>query len=71
MITKGYFGNCDHPCEIISHDGYYVVKGHKTVNHTYDEIKLGTSVEQLHDTDCFTWSEPINTEEELIEAING
>jgi hypothetical protein len=51
-------------------DGWYCVDGSLTVNRTYENIEDGVNVEELSDYDCFTWSSPIESEEELEAAIN-
>lgn len=51
---------------------WYVIKGSKNVNKTYDDINDGVDVELLTDVDCFTCSKPlgINSLEELKAFIN-
>jgi len=51
-------------------DKWYVVEGSVNVNITLDEIEDGVDVEILSDYDMFTASEPINSLEELEQAIN-
>jgi hypothetical protein len=67
---NGFYGSNHTPCEIYTLDGWYVVDGSLTVNRTYEDIEDGVDVEELSDYDCFTWSSPINSEEELEAAIN-
>ena len=67
---NGFYGSNHTPCEIYTLDGWYVVNGSLTVNRTYENIEDGVNVEDLPDYDCFTWSSPINSEEELEAAIN-
>jgi hypothetical protein len=54
------------------YNGWYVVDGSTNVNYTIDLIdKDGvTDVEELIDLDTFTWSAPIYSLEELINAVN-
>lgn len=51
------------------YDGWYCVHGSVNVNKTFDEVTDGTDVELLNDIDCFTWSSPINSLDELINAV--
>ena len=67
---NGFYGSNHTPCEIYTLDGWYVVDGSLTVNRTYENIEDGVNVEELSDYDCFTWSSPIESEEELEAAIN-
>ena len=67
---NGFYGSSRTPCEIYTLDGWYVVDGSLTVNRTHEDIEDGVNVEELSDYDCFTWSSPINSEEELEAAIN-
>ena len=50
---------------------WYVAMGSVNVNYTYDEIEEGVDIEELSDNDVFTAGSPINSEEELEEAINS
>jgi len=53
------------------HNGWYCVHGSEIVNYTSDDVSDGVSVEGLIDTDCFTWSSPIESLEELIDAVES
>jgi len=67
---KGYYGSQNTPCTIFSYKNWYVVEGSVNVNRTYEELNLGVNVEEIDDFDVFTTSEPINTLEELKEAVD-
>ncbi len=41
------------------------------VNFVPHEIEDGVNVEELHDVDCFTWSTPIESVEELEAAVEA
>jgi len=49
---------------------WYATYGSTNVNSTMDEIEEGTNVETLSDNDTFSWGSPIESEEELLEAVN-
>jgi len=68
---KGYYGSGNTPCEIFEHEGWYCVEGSVNVNHTWQELALGVNVETVEDDDCFTWGKPIESEEELVQAIEA
>jgi hypothetical protein len=53
------------------HNGWYCVHGSTNVNFTHDEVSDGTDVEELSDVDTFSWSSPINSLEELIDAVES
>lgn len=73
----GKYGLTDKPskCVVIiaqkNDYSWYCVKGSMNINKTYDTIEDGTDVESLHDIDSIHWDKPINTERQLIKAING
>ena len=73
--VQGYYGSNNTPCDIFvaetRHGYYYVVDGGCMVNLSEDSIELGCDVEEVEDLDCFTWSSPITSEEELIDAIES
>lgn len=74
MVT-GTYGSGKTPCFVfVAEDSrtgtrQYVVDGGTIVNETHDEIQDDVNVEELSDIDCFTWSEPINSLEDLEKAI--
>lgn len=71
--VQGYYGSGNTPCDIlVCNDGqinWYCVDGSEIVNATYEEIELGCNIETLYDIDVFTWSSPIESEEELENAV--
>lgn len=76
MKTKtvnGYYGARQTPRNVFvcydSNYSWYVVEGGTVVNCTTDEIEDGVDVELLYDVDCFTWNKPVESEEELEEAV--
>lgn len=56
---------------------WYCVDGGSMVNLTYADLEYiedeygVVNVELLSDEECFTWNKPINTLEELEEAVNA
>ena len=48
---------------------WYVVRGAKTANCTYEEIEEGQSVEIIEDVDCFTTESPIWSRTEFIQHV--
>lgn len=48
---------------------WYSVKGSTDVRKTFDEIPEGIRAETLSSFDHFTWCEPINRIEDLVEAV--
>lgn len=73
--VTGFYGSGNTPADVFVYDNrdgsaWYVVDGGTMVNKTYDVIENGVNVEELSDDDCFTWSEPITSEEELENAVN-
>lgn len=80
MNTKtvsGYYGSGSTECKVIVAGtdswgrNWYVVKGSVNVNATWQDVDDGVNVETLEDTDYFTAGKPINTEKQLIKAIES
>jgi hypothetical protein len=71
MILTGFYGSENTPCTVFAHNGWYCVEGSVNVNRTQDILQDGVNVEIVADYDVFTWSEPINSLEELIEAVEA
>ena len=74
--VQGTYGNAKTPSPIYvaeDNDGlrYYVADGSVNVNQTCDEIEEGVDIETLFDVDMFTAGKPIESLEELEEAINS
>lgn len=65
----GTYGRSKTETTIYEHEGWYVAHGSVNVNRTMDTIEDGVDIEELEDFDCFTADKPIESEEELIEAI--
>lgn len=67
---NGTYGSSKTPCTIFFYDGWYCVENSINVNRTNDDLFNGVDVESLSDYDCFTWSTPIESLEELINAVD-
>lgn len=68
--VSGYYGSHKIPCIVFYYDGWYACEDSLNVNHTPDEVEDGVNVEELYDDDMFTAPRPINSLEELIDAVN-
>lgn len=72
---KGFYGSNLTPSDVFilttPNGTWYVVDGGTVVNFTTMPVQNGVNVEELSDIDCFTWSGPIESEEELYEAVNS
>mgnify|MGYP003651882144 CR=1 FL=1 len=73
---KGFYGNPSQECDVlVCHDiddcggKWYAVKGSCNVNYTMLPLSDGVNVERVIDEDSFMWSYFIETEVELIEAV--
>ena len=73
---RAVYGSNNTECDaFVCHDiddcgaKWYTIKGSKTVNYTMDELTDGQDLEQVIDTDCFTWSSEIVNEADLVEAV--
>lgn len=71
MIYNGFYGSNDTPCEIFYYNGWYCVEDSINVNFTHETLQDGVNVENITDSDCFTWDKPIKTIDELIEAVEA
>jgi hypothetical protein len=74
--TTGTYGRSKTPTTIfvyVNRNGstWYCAEDSVNVNLTYEPIEEGTDIEELADVDCFTWSRPINSLDELIEAVEN
>jgi hypothetical protein len=73
--VSGYYGGGHTPCDVFVYEdlygNWYVVEGGSVVNFTPDEVNDGVDVETLYDTDVFTWTEGIHSEEDLEEAVEA
>jgi len=73
---NGYYGSGKTECTVfvayvLGSGKWYCVEGSKNVNFTHDEIEEGVNVEELSDSDCFTWNGGINSQDELVNAIEA
>ena len=80
--VKGTYGSNNKPCSVFIYDDgyqtpYYAVEGSMNVNQAHLETWLYTeedeilNVEEIEDIDCFTWSSPIESEEEMKKACEA
>ncbi len=69
------YGSHKTPCTLFvkpTRGGFwYAVENSSNVNFTYDEITEGCDIEELRDSDFFTWPDGISSEEELEEAVDA
>lgn len=68
---QGYYGSGNTPCTIYQYNGWYCVEGGSIVNYCGYELELGTDVEEVEDSDTFSWPSEINSIDELIEAVES
>ncbi len=70
---NGFYGSRQTPCTVlVCEDGdtkWYCVENSVNVNATNDSLEDGVDVEAVTDHDCFTWSSPIETLEELENSV--
>ena len=69
---NGTYGGSQTPCTVFVVDGWYCVEGSQNVNkasHPDLELVEGVDVEEVCDIDTFLWKSPINSLEELEEAV--
>lgn len=71
MEVQGTYGSNNTPTTVFYYDGWYVCEGGAVVNYTNDPVNDGVNVEELQDVDCFTWNEPIETLDDLINAVEN
>ena len=71
MSIPGYYGSNRTSCEVYTYDGWYCVDGSVNVNRTDEELLVPyVWVEELPDFDFFTAGAPIESEEDLIAAVD-
>lgn len=81
-VLDGTYGNAETPCDVLMYahsvvGTWYCVEGSSMAHLThadleYIEDEYGVvNVEILHDVECFTWNRPIETLEQLEEAVNA
>jgi hypothetical protein len=68
---NGTYGSQETPCTVYYYNGWYCVDGSVNVNRTDETLSDGVDVELVNDYDCFTWNKPIESLDELIEAVNS
>jgi hypothetical protein len=73
---SGTYGSSKTPCDVFvcenrNGSSWYVVEGGQVVNLTYEQLTDGVDVEEVSDVDAFTWSGPIESEEELLNAVEA
>lgn len=69
----GTYGRSKTPCTVFEYEGWYCVEGSTNVNLAAspdEELIDGVDVEEVCDIDTFTASSPINSLDELIEAVD-
>lgn len=73
--TTATYGSSKTPCTLLvaeKHNGsWYAVEGSQNVNFTSEEITEGCDIEELSDTDAFTWPSGVNNLDELEAAIEA
>lgn len=73
--VKGFYGHNIRTTILVAENNngakWYCVEGSKNINITYDPIEKGVVVETLKDVNGFHADNPINTTDELIDAINS
>ena len=73
---SGYYGSYKTPTTVFvaetSRGSWYVCEGSVNVNFTPEtDLPIGVNVEELSDIDMFTAGSPINSLDELENAINS
>lgn len=73
---QGTYGSQQTPCDIFvfeQHDGskWYCTEDSINVHCTYDDLEQGVDVETTNDHNFFTNDTPINSESELITAVES
>lgn len=67
METKVKMGN--YFVTVFYKDGWYVVKGGRSVCRTHEDICACEDLNRVMDYDIFTWNKEIETEDEFLKAI--
>lgn len=72
-VSGTYGSNCI-KCDVIVYTdrnglNWYAVEDSKNVNATYEDIEEGVNVEELEDVDCFYINSQINSEEDIMKAM--
>ncbi len=70
---KGFYGDGRTPCNVLIAQNcimtWYAIPGSVNVSGTYETLEDGVNVESVIDSDSFTASFPIETEEDLQSQI--
>ena len=69
---SGEYGSNNTPCDIFVYGRWYVIEGSTGVNcaPSREDLYDGVNVEEIRDIDFFTADKPIESEEELEEAVD-
>ena len=72
---RGTYGSSHTPCDVFTYTTrrgtWYAVEGSSNVNRTFDDVVDGVNVEELTDFDYFSWTDGINSEEDLERAVEA
>lgn len=73
---SGSYGSGHTPCrvftaELNTGETWYAVEGSRNVNLTPESLENGVWVEELLDSDCFTWLDGVNSEDDLVVAVES
>ena len=72
---SGAYGSNQTPCEVITLQTgeytWYAVDGSQNVNLAPELLSDGVDVETIQDVDAFTWPDGINSESDLINAVEA
>ena len=73
MELRCVYGSEHSPDVVCVYDDWYAVDGASIVNLASDKTdwQHGIDVEMVEDVDCFTWSDPIHSLQELIKAVES
>ena len=83
LEIKGTYGSSHTPCTVFTYGGWYVVAGSVNVNRSHEIEQYAqyatdrvinavvVDVEMLSDYDCFTVQNPIESLEDLVNAVES
>jgi len=73
--VRGTYGSLNIPCNVFVYVNrdmvWYAVEGSSNVNGTYEQIEDGVDIEKIHDCEYFSWKEDINSEDDLVIAVEA
>ena len=69
MIITGYYGSGNTETKIFVCRGWYVCEGGTIINFTNDELTDDVHTDYVQDVDCFTFTDGINSMEELEKHV--